>query len=106
MRLVVDINHPADYHYYKNFIRRMMDKGHEVLITATKKDVSFDLLERSGLEFVSLGSYGNTLAQKVLNLPLIDYRMYKAVQKFDPDIFLGLGSIRAPHVSFALGKRA
>ncbi|WP_269446011.1 DUF354 domain-containing protein [Methanocella paludicola] len=100
------MNHPADYHYYKNFIRRMMDKGFEVLITATKKDVSLDLLERSGLEFIKLGSYGNTLAQKVLNLPLIDYKMYRAVVKFDPDILLGLGSIRAPHVSFALGKKS
>lgn len=106
MRFVVDVNHPADYHYYKNFIGRMNKKGHEVLVTATQKDVSLDLLKGSGMDYINLGSYGNTLAQKVLNLPIIDRRMYKAVKGFDPDMFLGLGSIRAPHVSFALGRKS
>jgi len=106
MRFVVDVNHPADYHYYKNFIQRMFKKGHEVLVTATQKDVSLDLLERSGLEYVNLGSYGNSLTRKMLNLPLIDRRMYKAVKDFEPDMFLGLGSIRAPHISFMMRKQS
>ncbi len=106
MRIVVDVNHPADYHYYKNFIAKMMNKGHEIFITASQKDVSLKLLESSGLDYVNLGSYGNSLAQKILNVPAIDLKMYKAVKRFDPDIFLGLGSIRAPHVSFRLGKKS
>jgi uncharacterized protein len=106
MRLVVDVNHPADYHYFKNFIKKIDQKGHEILITASKKDVSLKLLEASGLDYTNLGSYGNSLVRKVLNVPVIDLKMYRAVKKFNPDIFLGLGSIRAPHVSFMLGKNS
>ncbi len=106
MKIIVDVNHPADYHYYKNFIHAMRKKGHEVLITATRKDVSLKLLDSSGFNYVNLGSYGNSLLSKLLNLPLIDYKMYKAVKKFNPDIFLGLGSIRSAHVSFLMGKKS
>lgn len=84
----------------------MEKKGHEVLITATKKDISLKLLDNLGYRYVNLGSYGDTLLQKLINLPIIDLRMYRAVKKFDPDLFIGLGSIRAPHVAFALRKKS
>ncbi len=105
MRLVVDINHPADYHYFKNFIRIMNKKGHDILITASEKDVSLRLLDKSGFPYVNLGSYGKSLAQKVSNVLSMDFKMYRAVRAFDPDILLGLGSIRAAHASFLLRKK-
>jgi hypothetical protein len=37
-------------------------------------------------------------------IPLLDLRMYIAVRKFRPDIFLGFGSIRAAHASKLMGK--
>ncbi len=104
MRIVVDINHPAHVHCFRNFIREMEKDGHEILITATKKDISLQLLDNLGYRYVNLGSYGDTLLQKLWNLPIIDIRMYNAVKKFNPDLFIGLGSIRAAHVSFAMRK--
>jgi predicted glycosyltransferase len=106
MRIVVDINHPAHVHCFRNFIREMEDKGHEVLITATKKDVSLKLLDNLRYRYVNLGSYGDSLIQKLINLPVIDLRMYRAVKKFNPDLFIGLGSIRAAHVSYAMHKKS
>ena len=106
MRIVVDINHPAHVHCFRYFIREMEKNGHEVLITATEKDISIKLLDSLGYEYVNLGSYGATLFQKLVNLPIIDYRMYRAVKKFDPDIFIGLGSIRAAHVAFAMRRKS
>ncbi|HTX44465.1 MAG TPA: DUF354 domain-containing protein [Methanocella sp.] len=105
MRIVVDINHPADYHYFKNFIDVMGRKGHDVLVTASEKDVSLRLLDKSGLAYVNLGSYGKSLAQKISNVLSMDLKMYRAVKVFDPDILLGLGSIRAAHASFLLRKK-
>lgn len=99
MKIVVDINHPAHVHFFKNFIRQTSNKGLKILITASDKDISIKLLERYGFPFVNLGSYGTTLLSKVINLPLLDWRMYQAVKGFDPDLFLGAGSIRAAHIS-------
>jgi len=104
MKIVVDINHPAHVHYFKNFILQMKKRGHQVLITVTEKDIAFTLLDRYNLEYSKLGSYGSSLMSKVISLLRIDIRMYNAVKKFQPDIFLGFGSLRAAHVAWFLKK--
>jgi hypothetical protein len=104
MRIVVDINHPAHVHYFKNFIWEMEKRGHAILITASEKDISYRLLDAYGFSYVKLGNYGNSILEKIVNLPLLDFRMYNAVKRFNPDLFLGFGSIRAAHVSRLLRK--
>jgi len=104
MRIVVDINHPAHVHLFKNFIKIMKSKGHDVLITASEKEITFKLLNLYNFKYINLGSYGKSPFEKLLNIPKLDYRMYKAVKKFNPDIFLGVGSIRAAHVAYLMGK--
>jgi len=104
MKIVVDIGHPAHVHVMKNFIHAMEKKGHEVLITATSKDVAIGLLERYGLPHHNLGQPGNTLLSKMLFLPVSDYRMLRTVRSFRPDFFLGVGSIRAAQVAWLLRK--
>lgn len=104
MKIVVDINHPAHVHYFKNFIWEMQKRGHEILITASEKEISYKLLDSYGFSYIKLGNYGKSIAEKIINLPLLDFRMYKAVKKFNPDLFLGFGSIRAAHVSRILKK--
>ncbi|VVB89748.1 Uncharacterised protein [uncultured archaeon] len=105
MKIVVDINHPAHVHYFKNFIWEMEKKGHKVLITATRKDITYELLNNYGFDFIDIGSYGNSLIKKLINIPIIDLKMYFAVKSFNPDIFIGFGSIRAAHVSYLLRKK-
>jgi len=104
MRIIVDINHPSDVHLFKNFITIMKSRGHDVLITASEKEVSFELLDLYNFEYVNLGNYGKSLFEKSLNMLKLDYRMYKAVKKFNPDLFLGAGSIRASHVAYLMDK--
>lgn len=106
MKIVVDINHPADFHLFKNFIVTMKKKGHGLLVTASRKDVSFELLDNYDMGYVNVGSYGKGILKKAVNLPLIDYKMYDAVKKFNPDIFVGFGSIRGPHASFLMRKKS
>lgn len=104
MKVVVDVNHPAHVHFFKNMIRQLGNQNHEILITASSKEISIKLLENYGFNFINLGSYGTSLLSKVINLPLLDWRMYKKVKRFDPDLFLGVGSIRAAHISRLLRK--
>jgi predicted glycosyltransferase len=104
MRIVVDINHPADVHFFKNFIWELEKRGHTILITASRKEISYRLLDRYGFHYEKLGSYGISLAEKLLKIPLLDLKMYLAAKKFNPDIFVGFGSIRAAHVSKVLRK--
>jgi uncharacterized protein len=104
MKIVVDINHPAHVHYFKNFIRAMEKKGHAIMVTASHKDLSYRLLDDYGFAYEKLGSYGTSVIEKAVNVPLLDVKMYNAVKKFGPDLFLGFGSIRAAHVSRLLRR--
>ena len=104
MRVVVDINHPAHVHFFKNFIWEMRRKGHDLHIVASEKDVALQLLKHYSFKYNNIGSYGNTNLKKLLNIPVLDYRMYKSVKGFNPDIFVGLGSVRASHISKLMGK--
>jgi uncharacterized protein len=104
MKIVVDINHPAHVHYFKNFIREMQKRGHEILITASDKEISYTLLDNYGFSYVKIGNYGKSLLQKMINIPLLDLKMYLTVRKFQPDLFLGFGSIRSAHVSKLMRK--
>jgi len=40
----------------------------------------------------------------MVNLPLLDLKMYNVLKKVDPDILVGIGSIRAAHASLLLRK--
>ena len=104
MRIAVDIGHPAHVHLFKNFVWEMEKGGHEILITASKKEVSLRLLDAYGFDYIHLGSYGFSIVRKIMNIPVMDLRMYRAVKDFKPDIFVGMGSARAAHISKLLRK--
>jgi len=104
MKIVIDINHPAHVHKFRNLIDLMIKKGHEILITASDKDITYDLLDLYNLDYIKIGSYGKSLTNKIINVPYMDFKMYNAVKKFKPDVYLGVGSIRAAQVSRILNK--
>jgi uncharacterized protein len=104
MKILVDINHPAHVHFFKYFIRQMESRGHKVLITATLKDINLKLLKIYNFEYKDLGSYGNSILSKFTNLLSIDYKFYNQVKDFNPEIYMGIGSIRAAHIAKLLNK--
>ena len=104
MKIVVDINHPAHVHFFKNFIWEMEERGHQVVITASQKDLAYTLLQKYGFTYIPLGCYGSSLVKKVANVPILDLKMYRMIKNFDPDLFLGFGSIRTAHVSKIMRK--
>ncbi len=106
MKILVDINHPAHVHFFKNFIWEMQKKGHEVIVTASRKDIAFYLLEKYSIKFIDLGSYGNTVIQKALNVPVMAFKMIHVVRKYNPEILLGIASSRIAHAAFLLRKKS
>jgi len=104
MRIIVDIGHPAHVHLFKNFIWQMEKREHDILITATEKDITIDLLNNYGFDYIAMGSYGNSPARKMMNIPIMDFKMLRAVSGFKPDMFVGVSTIRATHTSGLMRK--
>ena len=105
MKIIVDIQHPAHVHYFKYFIEEMEKKGHQILVTASDKDISKILLDLYNMPYILLGSYGKGIIRKAINIPIMDYKMLRVARRFNPDLFVGFSPIRASHCSRILRKK-
>ena len=103
MKVLVDINHPAHVHFFRNLIQELRHNGINVVITASDKDIAFDLLSLYNLPYINLGSYGHNLLIKLLNIPIMGLKMLKVALKEKPDLMIGLGSSRITHAGFLTG---
>lgn len=105
MKVLVDINHPSQVHLFKYVIADLRKRGHGVIVTASQKDVSYKLLDAYGIDYIKMGTYGDTFAKKVINLFILDCRMVRVVLKHQPDVLTGLGSFRIAHAGFLCRKK-
>lgn len=105
MRILVDIIHPANVHYFKNFIFDMQSKGHKVFITARDKDVSHKLLDAYNLKYYSSGkgTFGGGAIGKMLYILYAEFLMLYYFLKFRPKLAISFSSTPISHVSFLFG---
>lgn len=104
MRIQIDIGHPAQVHYFKNFIKIMEEKSHEILVTARDREVIHDLLRAENISYVNRGKGAKSWIGKILYTLKADLILLWQALKFSPDIFLSDGSHYALHVSKILNK--
>lgn len=90
MRVMIDILHPAHVHFFRNFIREMKKRGHEILVTARKKDVALDLLRLYKIEHKVLSELKPGRLNMILELIKRNMRFIKLAREFKPDITIGL----------------
>jgi len=105
MKILIDLNHPAHIHIFKNIIKQCRQRGHDVLVTASSKDILLNLLDDYAVDYVKLSCYGKTMRQKICNMMKIDFQMFKIVKKYNPDVLIGVASFRAAHSAFLLRKK-
>ncbi|NMC76795.1 MAG: DUF354 domain-containing protein [Candidatus Methanofastidiosa archaeon] len=106
MKILIDIGHPAHVHFFKYFIWEMENKGHEVLITARRKESAFELLNYYGFKFIDLGINKKGLVNKALGLLSTDLKLLKISRKFKPDVLTGIGNPYIAQVSKILGSKS
>ena len=104
MRILVDIGHPAQVHYFKNTIWNLESSGHEIIITARNKDVTLRLLKAYNFNYKVVGSSTGNILGKACNILRNDYILLKIARKFKPDLFLSFCSPYAAHVSKLMHK--
>jgi uncharacterized protein len=99
MKILVDINHPAHVHFFRNTILELNKAGHETIVMASTKDVAFELLNLYNIPFINLGTYGNSPLQKALNVPVMALKALRVALKHKPDLMMGLASSRITHAA-------
>ncbi|MBN1457443.1 MAG: DUF354 domain-containing protein [Sedimentisphaerales bacterium] len=104
MKILIDIIHPAHVHFFRNAISVLKQKGHEVAVTARKKDVTIELLERYQIPYTCLSTVGKGQLCLLKELIVRDLRLFNFCRKFKPDVLTGISGMFASHVGFVLRK--
>ena len=55
MKILIDLQHPADLHFFRNAVDRLREQGHEVKLTGRDKDILVTLAAEYGLEVEFFG---------------------------------------------------
>lgn len=97
--VLIDINHPAHVHFFKNLYFELKNIGLNVVVTASLKDINYELLRELDIDFIDLGSYGRTPFFKMMNVPLMAIKMAGVACKYKPDYLLGISSSRICHAT-------
>ena len=95
MKYLFFTNTPAHVHLYKHAVRRLRDRGHEVLVLARDYTCTVDLLEWYDLPFVTYGTCDTSKSSLLSRLPAHYVRAILNARRFDPDLIFGMGSYAA-----------
>lgn len=103
LRILVDITHPAHVHFFRNAIGEWRQRGHEVVVTARRKDLALELLDRYGLAYRDLGAARSGLPGLAFELIVRNARLWKVVRSVRPDVMAAIGGIFIAHVGRLTG---
>ena len=88
MRVLIDICHPAQIHFFKHLIARLQNRGDEVLVTARDKDVVKPLLSLCNAQYELLTTASSGLFGLGREFLIRNWRLSRIVGRFRPDIMM------------------
>ncbi len=88
MRVLFDIVHPAQVHFFKNAIAKLQQRGDQVLVTARKKDITVQLLKALNIEHTCISAKGRNMAAMGAELVGRTWKLMKLVRRFKPDVMV------------------
>ena len=105
MKILFSVIHPAHVHLFRNAIKILKERGHEIKVTSVDKEITAYLLNAYGIEHDSLGVYRKSFIGKAFETLRIEKNLYKISRKFKVEILIGApGNIYVAHVAKLLNK--
>ena len=107
MRILIDINHPAHVHYFRNFIIKMKRNGHSFIVMNRDDKLISYLLDYYGIEHIVRNARKNNSKSRfstVLYLFVMTYHVWRQSRKTRIDAYLGFASSSCAIVSRLMGR--
>lgn len=104
MRVLFDIVHPADVHFFKHSISRLRANGHEVMLASRAKDIVLELLAELDLPNRVVSAQGEGIIGLGAELVRRDAGIFQLARDFRPDVLVGNNSASVAHVGFVLKR--
>jgi predicted glycosyltransferase len=104
MRVLVDIIHPAHVHFFRNPLKLLRARGHDVLVTSRMKECAVELLDQLGIEHRSISAQeGKGVLALGRELLVRERALRRIAKSFRPDVMAGIGGVFIAHVGAASG---
>ena len=97
MRILLDVNHPAHVHLFKNLSWDLDRLNHKILWVARTRDVIQNLLDYYGFDYRMLTKAQKGIVGLAVELVERDIKLFKVVKDFQPDLMMGT-SVCITHV--------
>ena len=104
MRILIDINHPAHVHFFRNAIHKWQSQGHKLLVVGRNKDVTLELLDHYGIDYTLGSRQGSGLFGLANELIVRTAKLISLSKVFKPDILLSVASPAAAWTAAVLHK--
>jgi len=88
MRVLCDLKHPADVHFFRPLIRALDRDGDTVLVTSRAKDETLELLDGLGMPHVCVSRMGRGLVGMGAELVSRTARLLALARRFHPDVMI------------------
>ncbi|MEM7789893.1 MAG: DUF354 domain-containing protein [Verrucomicrobiota bacterium] len=102
MRVLFDIYHPAQVHLFKNLIRSLEEKGHEITVVTKDKDLTNVLLDSLHIPYTCLSGIRGSLYKMGFELALRDWKILRLHSKYRFDLAIG-SSVSIAHLTALAG---
>jgi len=93
MNIFLNISHPAHFHFFKNAISLLKQRGHNICLGVRKKEFTIDLLKTSKLDYVVLSIKGKGIIGLIKELIEQQLKISGIIKKYSIDIMLQIGGI-------------
>ncbi|MBN2330200.1 MAG: DUF354 domain-containing protein [Candidatus Aenigmarchaeota archaeon] len=104
MKIWIDLTSLPHIHFFRAFIKNMGSAGNDVLVTSREFGMMNDILDKNGIDYVSVGSHGGKdLESKLVKSSARISELAKLISREKPDIGLSKHSVECARVSFGLG---
>jgi hypothetical protein len=103
MKVLFDMVHPADVHFFRFAISNLVRKGDEVCVASRRKDITLELLDELDIENTSISDKVNGTTGLFIELLRRDYTLFGLARHFRPDIIVANNSPCGEHVAWLLG---
>ena len=106
MKILIDINHPAHVHYFRNFYKIMTSKGHKILVVSRNKEIEHQLLDHFGIPYINRGKGMEGKIGKFVYLVYANLKLLVISLKFNPDLYLNFLHPYPSQVGWLLRKKS
>lgn len=90
MNYLIDLQHPAHLHFFRNVISRLKSQGHDVLITGRDKDILVELAHDYDIPVLVFGRARKGIIHLGLELIYRQWRLLKLIRNFKPDVMMAI----------------